>query len=551
MAILTSSPRTSEAGENAAKSISESGTVRRARIILCLLFLATIGLAINSQSLWIDEGYTAWFACHQSIASFFSALIGSPGAPGDPQMIFYLLYMWIWVKIFGFSEVALRASNVPFAALLIVSVSWASRHLLRRPALAIFFCLSPFFWFYLNDARPYVALMALSSVASVALLTYVMSPTKHRLLAPWCCLIALFLAWGTHILAAFLLPSMVVFAAAALRGNPNLRHSFLRDWYRPAIWCAPAFLALATFYVWVSSNGVNRGFRNPGPSNFVYVLYEFLGFGGLGPPRNEIRAAAGVLVFVPYWPWLLLGAVALLGLAFFIFRARPSKMVGCLAAGLLVSAAFALGISKLENFQVLGRHMAALFPLFLIIPMMWLEPSLSSTRVRHRAITALVVVGAIWMMSDGRLRFVGKYGKDSYREASSKAVARSRLDGGKILWAADPHVAHYYGILVLRGQNTVEIGDDADLDWPVQVQAIDAQNWSSGEVKAYLDAATTPTILVLSKADLFDTKGGWQDVIQQQRPTELARLIAFRVYEWLPNPTISAPPGKKPDLPRS
>jgi hypothetical protein len=530
--------------------IRGSGSVQPARAILWLSFAATLGLAITRQSLWVDEGYTAWFASHNSFASFFSALVGSPGAPGDPQMIFYLLYMWLWVKVFGISEVALRASNVPFAILFMVTMSWASRHLLRRPQLAVFFYLCPFFWFYLNDARPYVALIAFSSVATVALLAYLVNPTKYSLFAPWCCLIAFFLAWGTHILAAFLFPSMVVLIVVITWGDSSLRHRFLRDWYRPALWCAPAFVAMAAFYMWVSANGVNRGFRNPGPSNFAYVMYEFLGFGGLGPPRNEIRAAPDFLVFAPYWPWLLLGVIALLGLVFLVFRTRPSKIVRCLAASLIAGAAIALVISIIENFQVLGRHMAALFPLFLITPMLWPEPPISSSRNRHGAIAALVALLAAWTISDARLRYVGKYGKDSYREASLIAAARSRLDGGEILWAADPHVAHYYGTLVMKGQNTVEIGNDDGLNWPVNNRAIDARNWSSVEARAYLDASTKPTILVLSKPDLFDTKGGWREIIQQRRPTELARLIAFKVYEWLPPSKTSALAGDGPNLRR-
>ena len=129
---------------------------------------------------------------------------------------------------------------------------------------------------------------------------------------------------------------------------------------------------------------------------------------------------------------------------------------------------------------------------------------------------------------------MNKYDKDSYREASSLAAERAHLDRGKILWAADPHTAHYYGIKVMKGLSSAEIGNDAGLDWPVRNQAVDAQNWSSDQATAYLDASTTPTILVLSKADLFDAKGAWRALIQHRRPTELANLTAMTVYEWQP-----------------
>src|SRR5215475_9547200 len=67
-----------------------------------LILPLTFSLAITHQSLWMDEGYTAWFAAHSSLSSFFSGLMGgASGTKGDPQMVLYLVYMWSWVKGFG------------------------------------------------------------------------------------------------------------------------------------------------------------------------------------------------------------------------------------------------------------------------------------------------------------------------------------------------------------------------------------------------------------------------------------------------------------------
>ena len=140
---------------------------------------ALLGLAITHQSLWMDEGSTVWFASHQGIASFFSSLVGSRGAPGDPQMLFYLLYMWGWIKMWGTSEVALRAANIPFAVLLLVTMRWASLRLFARSNAWLLLCLSPFVWFYMNEARPYIAVMSFSTLAVVAMLAYLMGPANY------------------------------------------------------------------------------------------------------------------------------------------------------------------------------------------------------------------------------------------------------------------------------------------------------------------------------------------------------------------------------------
>jgi hypothetical protein len=109
-------------------------------------------------------------------------------------------------------------------------MSWACYRLLRRPILWVCFCLSPFFWFYLNEARPYIALLAFTGVATVALLAYLLYRSDYKGVAPWCCLVALLFAWGTHIMAAFSFPSLVVFAVANLATEPEVKRNFFKDW---------------------------------------------------------------------------------------------------------------------------------------------------------------------------------------------------------------------------------------------------------------------------------------------------------------------------------
>lgn len=516
---------------------------RLTQILSWLGFSATLGLAITHQSLWMDEGYTVWFASQKSIGSFFSAMIGSPGATGDPQMLFYLLYMWGWVKVFGESELALRAANVPFALVFMGTISWASRRFLGRPNLWVLFCLSPFFWFYLNEARPYIVLMAFSAVAIVALLAYLRDPAEYRTSGPWLCLIALLLAWGTHILGAFLFPSIAVLAVAATAGAASERHRFLRDWSRPFLFCMPAFLALGTFFVWASAHGVNRVHGEPGLSNLAFISYEFLGFGGLGPPRFELRQNPHLYLFAPYWPLLLLGAAALSAVGICLFRTRPSNLALSLATSQLVGMAIALGLSRIASFQVIGRHMAVFFPLLLTTLMLWPKPSLWSTRERYAAIAALVALGIVWGISDARLVYMSKYKKDSYREASSLAAARARQDGGKIMWVADTHAARYYGIQVMIGVRSPQIEPGDTLDWHVSNQAIDGKNWEPAEAATYLDGSTEPTILVFSRGDIFDIKRAWSTLIQEQKPTEIAQLPAFSIYEWQPKTAPAAGMG--------
>ena len=506
--------------------------IRVAPMCLWLLVPVALGLAITRQSLWIDEGYTIWFAAHRSMSSFLSSLVGWTD---DAEMIFYLVYMWLWVKVWGTTEIALRASNIPFAMLLFGTEAWASWNLFRRPNAWIFFCLSPFIWFYLNEARPYVALMAFSTVAIVAVLAYLMEPARYRVVAPWFCLTALFLACGIHILAAFLFPSLLFMMAMAARGDMALRKSLLRDWSLSVFVFLPAFVALGTFYAWVERSGNLRTGR-PGLVNLSFVFYEFMGFGGLGPPRNELRGNHHLQMFISYWPWLLVGISATLAVVFFLFVMRPTPVARKLVGSLLIGMGIAFAVSWVAHLPLLGRHMAVFLPMLLMIPMVWTGPQRASLRLRYLSAAIGVTLAIAWGISDARLAFLHKYEKESYRAASSIAVERARLSGGEILWAADPKVAYYYGLREVSVHPRTEPGgtDISGITWPVRNQATDVRNWTMDEALAYLRSRTAPAILALSKPDLFDDKGVWRTLIEQQKPTVVASGNEFWIYEWQP-----------------
>ena len=206
-------------------------------------------------------------------------------------MLFYLSYMWGWIKIFGRSEVALRAANIPFFLLLVGSAAWASRRLLQRPYLWVLFCLSPFVWFYLNEARPYAAVTA--SIHGGTGFT----PGVH------------FAPSGICFLGSVVLPDRFALCVwRAMSGSvshplddtvgrgrecqnrfPLPAHGFYVTGRCPVLCCLPAFLVLGGFYAWTSSQGVHKTIGNPSIVNLAVVAYEFMGFEGLGPPRNELR----------------------------------------------------------------------------------------------------------------------------------------------------------------------------------------------------------------------------------------------------------------------
>jgi hypothetical protein len=156
-----------------------------------------------------------------------------------------------------------------------------------------------------------------------------------------------------------------------------------------------------------------------------------------------------------------------------------------------------------------------------------------TTRPTSISVT-LIGLGLLWVVSDLRLVFLGKYGKDAYREACSSASARALRDGAAIVWAADPYTARYYGLLVTAANRSSSVDSHGGIDLPVNTRAVDPQGWSRSQARAFLDSSPVPVILVLSKADPYDQKGTWGSLMKERRPREIARLNAFSIYEWQP-----------------
>jgi hypothetical protein len=222
-------------------------------IIIIGIILRLIGLGWDS--LWYDEAFTAWLA-GLPLPAMMNAIAGDVHPPA------WYLIEWVVVRVFGSSEIALRA---PACALGIASLplAWAvARRLAPRPvalvALAIF-ALSPWQIYYSQEARMYMLLQ-------VAVLACV-----------W--------AWLTS--------RWALLAAAGLVGL--LAHNLM------AVYLAPLF-ALALWY------------------DFDWLHWGMIGW------RSWLRShwgplVAAVLIMFNYVPWadrLLLPQISNVGQAFWV-----------------------------------------------------------------------------------------------------------------------------------------------------------------------------------------------------------------------------------------
>ena len=115
--------------------------------ILVLIALAVGAAAITTQSLWMDEGNMMYKAVTPSVSILWACATHYGGS--EIQMPLFTLCLWGWEKIAGVSEYALRAINLPFLALMVLSF--------RRYRFWPLVCLtSPFVLYYVGELRPYM-----------------------------------------------------------------------------------------------------------------------------------------------------------------------------------------------------------------------------------------------------------------------------------------------------------------------------------------------------------------------------------------------------------
>jgi len=358
-------------------------------------------------------------------------------------------------------------------------------------------------------------------------MAYLAERERYAKIAPWLCLSTLWIAFGLQMLAAFLAPSLMVLAVLSMREKGLAWNTVLRDW-RPALWIhTPLFLGLAVYFVWTLSVGAGGQRETPGFGNLAFSFYEFVGFMGLGPPRHVLREQPNLQTFIPYLPWLGIGALtagALLSVSVFQIIHRRQDCLQGLAVALVTGVSLFVMASTAANFRFWGRHLAPFFPLFsfTMIAAIGALPTARRWKLIGR-ITVLLLM-CVWLVSDARLWTLSQYHKDDYRLAAKAALDMAHRSNGTILWAANFIGGRYYG---LEFEQPLE-----GVRWQSVGRAVFAANWNQKQVAEYLNTATrqAPVVFVLSKPDLYDIGGNWSTAINELRARKVASPNAFNIY---------------------
>ena len=218
-------------------------------LFVALLSVPSI-LFVTNQSLWMDEARSCWFADHGRILDmkdyqWLSAV---------PQMPLFHLFLFGWVRVVGDSERALRSINLPFAALFLGAIAFICRMRAgsRWCLAAIPFSVFPLLLYYVNECRPYAAILGLSTAATVSYLCYLDSESRK---AAFLCGLFAVSALGMHILGGLTTLVLLLFSVSSREVRSKLAATW-RKWVASLALVAPAYLTLFVYYVRIRGAGV-------------------------------------------------------------------------------------------------------------------------------------------------------------------------------------------------------------------------------------------------------------------------------------------------------
>lgn len=384
--------------------------------VAIILFILLAIASISSHSLWIDEGVRLMYANISIEDGWFQHQWGI-------MQVGLANLQYAWGSIFGTSEIAYRCLNLPFLFIAGIYTCCSLKKLSLSPYWALLLVMHPMPLYYMNDAGPYIPLLA----SSCALYYHCFLATNRYSWVNLLCLFTWFLfGYLVHFIFGFF---GFVYACSALWAV--FAHKSWRSAGREiliACLFAPLFLYVTHQYMQIMINGSERGWSHPGVFNIGYALYCFAGMAGLGLPRNDLRQGSlhlltpEMIILIGICTLTLASLLILHLKKSFRFLASPTSISA--GAGLLIF----LICTYIQNFQFWERHLIFVFPICLYLLAMLLQTAWSHQRKYVNRLLCVILIG-FWLLSSFNLRYAEQYRKDDYKGTFTHLKEKGYLDG--------------------------------------------------------------------------------------------------------------------------
>ncbi len=491
-----------------------------------LAALCLLPLMVDSDSLSLDEGDTAMYALQPDFHDFCHRLWIDQQA--DCQMPLAMLSAWLSGEVLGTKaewevraanpagEWQLRAVNLIWGAAALLALSRIGRHL-KMPWLPLLLAIQPYFWFYLNEARPYALELGCGAWVLVALVEFILAGAAGTTWA-WVLSIAGVLTFASTMLAPLPVGATILAGAfLAWRQGWRPERAAVKILLGGLVACVP----LAVYYAITLHHGSKGAQVWHVDAKFVaYVFYELAGMGGIGLSYADIRELARspqlaheLVIRLPQFilPAVLgalLAVVGYFGLRRCLQSGSRSVLLGVALALAVTAGVFVTGSLAIQK-AFWARHYAPVFPFYVTILGLAIAGLWSGTRPGLRWLT--VPVAGLLLWSSLNFRFAPALQNEDYRSAVH--YGQQALNEGKnVWWLASAYPAIFYGTGVCYFHP------------------------ESGKLflafRSLDDIPTLPLpeVIVLNKPDLHDPAGTVQKIIAEKNYGVAARYQAFTVW---------------------
>jgi hypothetical protein len=505
--------------------------LRVSPIAWALIGFVLLFAALTSDSIDMMESQTWDYARHDTFAGFRQELAEEKNQ--ESHMPLAMFSYWVWGRIFGTGEYAMRSLNLVWAAVILAALARVGR-VLSIPWLPLLFAVQPFVWYSMNHARTPMMQMAGGTLILAGSLGFLRRAAPDGVGGILLCLGVVILS-GANMYG--LVPLVAVALALTAHGAwKRLRLPFTGKFV--AFVTGTIVLLLAGYYLLTVLRGIGSVQHwAVSPANLFFVGYEFLGYSGFGPGRQELRAVmkglepAGTLL--PFLPgYLILSAsyfaVALAAMKSWLTReaclpvgpveTRPTRSFSLVAPWMMglgvvgVSLLLLYFLASLTAQPFWGRHLSGAFPFWVLalgITIHWSRQGLwrKAGRLVGVLLAFLLLISALF------LRTLPWHRHDDYRGAAAEAL-RISARGGSVLWAADSSGGVYYGLSF--AENPTD---------------------TTGSISLFLNTPEigNPQVIILSRPDIFDRSGILTQRLLPGDYKKTRTLQAFEIWERVEN----------------
>ena len=208
--------------------------------VVGLVALAAVVAAdhLTAKSLWLDETVSA---DHSRLGLIGIVKVVSVN---DPNMGLYYALLYVWVRIFGYGEAAIRSLSVLAGLVAVVGMVALGRRLFGSAAgliAGLLLALAPLYVNYEQTARSYALLVALLIWSSYFFVGELEQPSRRSRIGH---VLTSTLAVYAHYVALWALLVQLV-TLVAVKRRAALERRWLADWGAIALLCVPELLAAA------------------------------------------------------------------------------------------------------------------------------------------------------------------------------------------------------------------------------------------------------------------------------------------------------------------